>query len=984
VAHLWRIEMLGGLRAVHPDRIVTRFRTRKAGGLLGYLAFYPHRAHSRDELIEIFWPEVELDSARDRLRVALSSLRRQLEPPDVPPGGVIRSDRLSVRLNPAACVTDVAEFEAALRSADRSTGSTERVEWLARGVALYQGALLPDCPEMWVLTERQRLAGLFFAAIAHLVRHLEEAGELRQALDYAGRAACADPLREEAQGEFIRLLARAGQPTAALEQYRHLEQRLQQELNERPSEATRRLVAAIEKQTASASALVSPLDPRSLPAGRASSSGPPRNESSLPGSPSAGSHPPPPQATRFFGRELELARLRQLLLSPETRLVTVTGPGGSGKTRLVIEMVEELLETRQQAVWWVALAGMEDARSIADAVRDAMRLLHSLEAPALEAIVSALTEVSRSGLLVLDNFEHLIDSGGALRVHELLERVPTLQCLVTSRQLLNLGEEREFPLSPLPVPTGQISPAELCQNESVKLFVDRAQAVRPAFQVTSRNAPAVAELCRRLDGIPLAIELAAAYTRLLAPEQMVRLLARRFDFLTSRRRDLPSRHRTLRAAIDGSYQLLPADLQRFFARLSVFRGGWSLEAAAAVAGAGPPQGEIGETLNALAELRDRSLIQTAAGEAELRYQVLETLREHGAEQLSVSERSHVAERHARYFMALAEEAEPHLGLTPERDQWLDRLEQEHDNLRAAISWCAEAGDAEVGLRLAGALRHFWWWLGYLHEGREHLKRLLALPGATAPTAARAKAVLAAGQLAATQSDADTAEGLLGESVAIHRELGDRRRVAVALGGLASLVYGRGDYPAARARYEETLAIFRDLGDRGEISGTLNNLAVITSAHGDFAAAWRFYEESAVLHREIGNPEPVWVGALIAFRQDDLTTARTLLERCLTSYRERSVRESFGQPLHLLALVSLAQGEPAAARALLEEFLPSCRTSGNRHRLSSTLSIRSVGTGTATVPCGLFCTSGPETEIEKVPRHNRICLEYRGSPTPHRW
>jgi non-specific serine/threonine protein kinase len=1109
MAELWRVELLGGLRAVHPDRVVTRFRTQKAGALLAYLALYPHRGHSRGHLIEILWPEEELDSARDRLRVALSSLRRQLEPPGVPRGAVIAADRLSVRLNPGAVTTDVAQFEAALRSADRGAGRTEQVEWLTAAVELYRGPLLPSSFETWVLPEQQRLSGLYFQAISQLVHELETMGQLRRALDYAARAVAADPLCEEGQRELIRLLARVGQPSAALEQSRRLETHLQKELGELPSEATRLLVARIEQQAASLeqagatapsdveetsearsrTASVAPqippagtvtlllseierssigeeergegqsvvpesqkallrealqrhggylvketsgawvvtfaraseaaraaldarsawvdgshldaagsftvrmglhtgeVDPidgvshgpvireatrllavarpgeivcsevtaallrRGLLAGREPAarlldlgadrlgdsepherlfridgSGMPSQPLSSPNSEAGSVRPLPLHATRFFGREQELAELRELLQGRKTRLVTLTGPGGSGKTRLAIEVAEALRETMQGAVWWVPLVGLADPRLIVDAVRDAMRLPRSPGATAFEQVVAALNERDAPALLVLDNFEHLVE-GGAEWVRDLLERVPALQCLVTSRQLLALGGEREFAVNPLPAPAGPASPEELIRYDSAKLFIDRAQAVRPAFQVTARNAAAIAELCRRLEGIPLAIELAAAHVRLLAPEQILRMQARRFDFLTSRRRDLPPRHRTLRAAIEGSYQLLAPDLQRFFARLSIFRGGWSLEAAAATL-----ESDLPSALDALAELRARSLLQVEGGGSEARYQMLETLREYAAEQLTPEERDRIAERHARHYMALVEEAEPHLGLTPRRDAWLARLERDHDNLRAAISWCLDSSNAEVGLRLAGALRHFWWWLGYLAEGRECLEGLLALPGAAVLTAARAKALLAAGQLAATQGDGKAAEALARQSLALHRELGDRWRVGVSLSGLAGLASGRGDYPASRALYEENLAISRELGNMGEIAGTLGNLSNVASAQGDFAAAWQFHEESAAIHRSIGNPEPVWGAAQILIRQGDLATARDVLESGVTFDPHGIPRGSFAGAHYLMVLVLLGQGDAPAARALLERYLTGCQQSGNKSTL----------------------------------------------------
>jgi predicted ATPase/DNA-binding SARP family transcriptional activator len=970
MAELWRIEMLGGLRAIHPDRVITRFRSQKAGSLLAYLAFFPHQAHSREQLIEVLWPETDLDWARDKLRVALYSLRRQLEPPGVASGAVITADRRSVQLNPAAVGTDVAQFEAALRSADRTNCIADRCQSLHEAVELYRGPLLPTCFEAWVMPEQQRLSGLFFHAITQLVHLLEQEGELLQALDHAGRAMAADPLREEGQREYIRLLDRVGQPTAALEQYRRMERLLWEELNEKPSVATSRLVAHIELRAAAVlqegAAGQTPAAPPSPSVPTAPHRPAPQDVSPAPQQEPASKKAASPwsstiplQLTRFFGREREIAQLGQLL-SPGRRLVTLTGPGGSGKTRLAIELGRTLLEVRQGAVWWVPLMDVAAPHLIAEAIREAMQLPSAPLTPAFEQVMAALTERSEPTLLVLDNFEHLVE-GGAELVQELLEHVPALQCLVTSRQLLNLAAEQEFPVEPLPVPApsrdreGAVYPAHarplphgrgsdlsaLTQCASVQLFIDRAQAVRPAFQITEANAAAVAELCRRLEGIPLAIELAAAHTRLLSPEQMLAMLARRFEFLASRRRDLPTRHRALRAAIEGNVQLLSPDRQRFFAQLCLFRGGWTLEAAAAVCtdtgsdATASPVPDALDALSALTELRERSLVQAEAVGAGMRYRMLETLWEYATEQLSAEELAALSERHARYYMALAEEAEPYVGISSEREEWLDRLDREHENIRAAVGWCLETGEAEVGMRLVGALRRFWWWRSYLREGQEYLRQLLALPGAAGHTAARGKALLAAVQVGVKPREGvDFAEECLG----IFRELGDRKREAVAIRQLAGRAFGHGYYETARRLYEEDLAICREIGDKGEMAGTVGNLSLLASHQGNHQEAWSLHEQGAALLRELGAGFPVWDAILFRIRQGDLATARSILEERLACDREGCLTDNAGRPLYYLAVILLRQGEPAAARGHLAQQLHIHLKVGRKHPLPECLEV----------------------------------------------
>jgi DNA-binding SARP family transcriptional activator len=390
---------------------VTRFRFRKVGALLAYLAFYAHRSHPRDLLIEILWPGEEWEPARNKLRIALSSLRRQLEPPGVPAGSVLLADRLSVQMNPAAITTDVAQFEAALQAASQASSTTERVQCLIAAAELYRGPLVPGYFEAWVMPEQQRLAGLFFQAVDELVRLLEQDGALIQALDYAGRAVAVDPLREEAQRELIRLLAAAGQPTAAQEQYLRFERLLQQEWGETPSAATRRVLeAAAESRPAR----------RQAPAAGLSESG------EAPKRPIASRVPDLPfQSTRFFGRERELTALRELLLAERSRLVTLTGPGGSGKTRLAIEAAGQVIDDFDGSVWFVSLADRADPSLIVESIRDALRLPRSPQAIAMEQVVEALM-TDQPSLLVLDNFEHLVSEGTSV-VLALLTRAPALQ-----------------------------------------------------------------------------------------------------------------------------------------------------------------------------------------------------------------------------------------------------------------------------------------------------------------------------------------------------------------------------------------------------------------------------------------------------------------------------------------------------------------------------------------------------------------------------
>jgi predicted ATPase/DNA-binding SARP family transcriptional activator len=812
----WQIELLGGLRVTQGDRVLTRFRTQKTGALLAYLAYYPQRTHPRDHLIELLWPEADPAAGSNSLSQALSSLRRQLEPAGVPPGTVLVTNRASVRLNPAAFTTDVAEFEAALHAAASAGRDAERAVQLGRAVELYRGELLAGSYERWVLEQREWLAESYFQALGQLLALLEQAGDLPRALECARRGVLADPLREEARRDLMHLYATAGQPDAALRQYHELERLLKQDLDAQPSPTTQ----ALARQLSAA--------PPAQPAAQPTASEPSRRPLASPRLPA--------QLTRFFGREKEVARLQALLIEEERRLVTLTGPGGSGKSRLAIEVAGQLREPFGDAVWFVPLQDLADPQLIPDKVLDVLRLPRSPQLLPLEQLVTFFSH--RSALLLLDNFEHLVAKGASL-VQALLERTERLTVLVTSRQRLGLPGEREFPVCPLPTPKDRDTVERLMRSESIQLFVDRAQAVRLEFELTEANAASTAALCQKLEGLPLALELAAARAAVLTPAQMLTRLSQRFDFLATHGRAADARHRSLRTALDWSHQLLSPELQRFFARLSIFRGGWTLAAAETVC-------EEPRALEHLSRLRESSLVDAAENEGEIRFRLLETLREYAAEQLPTAERALLAKRHAEYYMTLGEQVEPELQ-GPEMAAWLDRLEREHDNAWAALAWSqTEAGDLELGLRLAGALRAFWNLRGYWGEVRGWLVRALAHPKARARTRVRAKALYVAAVMAQRLGDYGAAHSLYGESLAIWREIGSRPDIAASLSHLAYLAHRQAQARVARSLYEESLMIWWDLGSKEGITACLEGLGRVAGTVGQSERAARLLGAAVAL------------------------------------------------------------------------------------------------------------------------------------------
>lgn len=915
-----RIELFGRLSFQQGDRLVSHLRMQKAGILLAYLACYRQRPHAREELIEMLWPGCVPETGRNRLSVTLSALRRQLEPRDLPSGSVLLTDRFSAQLNPAV-TTDVVEFEAAILSAfsnDEMGGDWEaRLPSLHRAIELYRGPLLPGCYEDWAVTEQRRFAEMFTRALRQVALLMEKAGNQEEAIRYARRAVAADPLQEEAHAHLIRLYAASGHPVEARRQYRELERLLREELDESPSPQTRDLLEEALRQP-----------PSALPDRQQEEKGKSRTLSVY----------LPLSFTRFFGREEETARLVGLLSQPAPapiRLVTVTGAGGCGKTRLAIEAAQQAAAGFPGGVWFVPLADLSEAQRIAGAIVSALDLPASPNSEPLEQVVVYLNGRRGPFLLALDNYEHLAAEGAHI-VRTLLERVPLLTCLITSRQPLNLEGERDFTLLPLPVPPPQDADAgiEALQTfASVQLFVDRAQSVLSTFRLTEHNASAVAMLCTCAEGIPLAIELVAGWARTLTPAQMLTRWEHRFHFLVSRRKDIPPRHLSLRAAVEWSYRLLSPELQQFFTRLSVFRGGWTIEAAEIVC-------EEPLALEYLEQLRECSLVLAEERAAGMRFRMLETLREYGAAQLSPEERVVVMGQHRDFFLRLAEEAKPEL-TGGEQGRWLDVLETEHDNLRQAMTFCLEdAEEVEKGLRLGAALQRFWYTRGHLSEGRERLTALLSHPLAQEPTRARVDALNGAGVLAHIQGDYTAAPLLYKESLAIGQGLGYRPGIALSLIGLGNAARHQGDYAAARSHFEESLTILQELGDRHGISVAVANLGGLAQYHGDYATARSLFEESLAILREMGNKRGIAMSLMqlgnVAQEQGDYMAASLLHRESLAIRRELGDRHGIALSLGDLGGVAQKQGDYATARSLFEESLVILRELGDKWGIASLL------------------------------------------------
>ena len=639
----------------------------------------------------------------------------------------------------------------------------------------------------------------------------------------------------------------------------------------------------------------------------------------------------PQQLTSFIGRERDLAEARTLV--GKSRLVTLLGVGGLGKTRLALQLGAEVLDEYPDGVWLVELAPLMEERLVAQAVASVLGVKEEAGQRPAEALLKFVRD--RRMLLVLDNCEHLGVACAEL-AKELLQAGPQLKILATSREPLHITGETTYQVPSLSVPEreARLQISALKEFEAVRLFVDRAMAAQPAFHLTDENAAAVTDICHRLDGIPLAIELAAARVRALGVGQIDARLSHCFRLLTGGDRTAMPRQRTLRACIDWSYDLLHDPEKVLLQRLSVFAGGWTLAAAEEVcAGVSAADSDV---LEWLTSLHDKSLMTVEQTDGHSRYGLLETMRQYAGEKLVESGGLEaVRERHRDYFLTLAEEAEPQL-LGGEQAHWLQRLEEEHENLRAALGWSLLEAGSTGGARLCGALQRFWWTRGHLAEGREWCTRMLAKAGAEERTPARAKALSGAGSLAHYQGDYRAARAFHEESLALRRELGDRSGIAASLNNLGNVAYLEGDYSLARARYEESLAIRRQLGDRSGIATSLNNVGLVALDQGDLASAGALHQESLAIARAMRNRSGVARSlgnlGMVALEQRKYTAARALFEECLAIMRELGDRVGMAIALHSLGEAARAQSDSSAAEALFRESLTILRELGQRGRI----------------------------------------------------
>jgi predicted ATPase len=645
----------------------------------------------------------------------------------------------------------------------------------------------------------------------------------------------------------------------------------------------------------------------------------------------------PVPRTAFIGREQETTALRQLLDREDVRLVTLTGPGGIGKTRLALQVAGEIGQRFPSGVSFVSLSVVREPGLIASTIAQTVGVRETDNKPAQESLKDYFGGLDQPMLLLLDNFEHLVSA--APDISDLLSVGPKLKIVVTSQSPLHVYGEHEFPVPPLALPDSKSLPPldALSRLPAIALFVERARAVKHDFALTGENAPAVAAVCTRLDGLPLAIELAAARIKLLSPSAMLARLERCLSLLTGGARDLPTRQQTLRGTVDWSYGLLSPAEQTLFRRISVFLGGTTLEAVEAVC---DTAGDLGlDVLDGMASMVDKSLAQQVEGAAgETRFFMLSAIREYALERLAASEDEAATRRsHAAYYLVLAEEGALEAAIHPE---WLDRFEVEHDNFRAALEYLIRMGDADWGLRLGIALFPFWETREYLTEGRSRIARLLALEGAAARPKLRSRLLFSAAVLAGEQGDYTSAHQLFEESLETCVELNDNRGVAVALNALAVTARDCGEFATASLLLERCVAIWRDEGDPADVARALSNLANVAKLQGDAARASSLYDECLAIFRKVGDGAGVaWTlnyRGDVAREMNDLTSARSFYEQSLVAFRLSRDGWGIASALSDVAGLSWDEGDNGEARRLYGESIQMFQNLGHKRGIARVL------------------------------------------------
>ncbi len=878
-----RIQLLGAFRVlvsgqpVRPDA----WRSRRASDLVKLLALAPHYRLPREQIAETLWPGLDLDAQLNNLNVATTRARGALESAGAPRGVFLVREGNSLALGPVEAVqVDVADFERRVSEATRSPNPATGRDALAQ----YTGDLLPDdLYEPWVADRRTALRSRYRSLLARTGQIYEEQNELDLAIESWRRFLQSEPADEEAHLRLIVLHEKRGQINQALAQFDQLTSILRRELDTEPQPATIEVIRRIRA--------LPPGTPEQLPTASV---------------PRMHGHLPFPLDT-LIGREHELAEIGDRLST--SRLVTLTGPGGIGKTRLAIGVAHEAQASFPDGVTFVDLSPVSEPDHVLTAIAQALDIRGQSGQPSLGSLAGHLA--AKHALLVLDNFEQVIQAGPL--VSSLLERAPYANVLVTSRVPLHVRGETEYPVPPLllPEPGPVMDERSLLESPAVALFAERARALKPDFAIDAGNAVAIRDVCRHLDGLPLAIELAAARIKVLSPSAMLARLDAPLSLLTGGARDLPARQQTMRNTIAWSYDLLSAPEQHILRRLSVFVGGWTFESAQAVVhtDASLPI----DLLDGLASLLDKHLIvRIDDDEGQARFLMRETIREFAREQLaSTPEADAINHRHARYMVTFAERSAPHLEGS-DLVLWMRRLDREDANLRAAGHWLKSQDDVEYALRLVIALKIYLFIRGRLAEGCDTLLELAALPNAHGFPELRADALIAAAFLARENGDYDRAHAASAEASDEAARLGDHQRRADALTNLGYVELQRGNRAEARQLFEESLRLHTSIANDQGIADALSFLGLAAYYDDDLDTSWRLNMESLdIWEREHDRQAIVWARTRlggIAIRRGAYASAYEFFWSSLDIARDLDFRWGLSWSLDGLAHLSMIRGD----------------------------------------------------------------------------
>jgi predicted ATPase/DNA-binding SARP family transcriptional activator/DNA-binding CsgD family transcriptional regulator len=821
------VTLLGGFQVSCGDNVVRDrdFRLRNAARLVKLLALAPGQVLHRDEVMDWLWPELLPDAASNNLRYTLHVARRVLRPLSSLPSGILTLSGKQIRLAAAGSVqVDVEEFEQAI---DRAKHSSESGLWQA-AIRQYSGVLLPeDRYEDWTASRRESLREMYLQALIASATECEQAGKTTQAIAALEQAIALDPAREEAHVGLMRLYALCGQRQRALRQYSRMRDALLDELDVEPERVSQALYQAI---------LLGHF--------------PNSRETISPVFTSADiltdvRHNLPEPQDQFIGRQRQVQETSGLLQA--TRFLSLTGSGGVGKTRLALEVGRMRSTSEQEDIWFVDLSSLTGDTDLAGAILPILNLIETPGTDPLDQIINAFN--LSPALVILDNCEHLIEAVARL-AGELVRSCPGVRLLITSREPLRVTGEVTYRVPSLTIPEGRLPDSGdlASQAESVQLFVQRATRHEGGFQFDNTSAPLVAEICRALDGIPLAIELAAARAGTYPLDEMLTSLGSALYLKEHRNRSAPDRHQTVHNALDWSYKLLSMDEQRLFRTLAVFAGGWTLEAAEAVDSSG--QDSPGEIIELLASLVDRSLVTLDAGRTGLRYRMLEPVRQYATNLLNNSgETTAIRNRHAGYMLAFATSGESGLRGATQRE-WISRYEAERDNLRAALHWTIET-DPETALKIAAGTGRFWYIRSHGVEGRSMLHAALDAAPEGDP-ATRARVLSHAGVLADEAGEHALAGNLLNDALKIFRELDDLRGMATALNSLGGVARSKGELQRSLHLFEESLKVREQLGDEQAINLVKSNLAAVVMNAGEFDRAEILLEETILYDQATGN------------------------------------------------------------------------------------------------------------------------------------